>query len=466
MQKKAEKVFEFFREIAKIPHGSFNETAIGDYLLKFAEDRNLEASRDAGGNVYIKKAATRDREEPIILQGHMDMVCVKEDGVEFDFEKDALNLYEEDGFLKARGTTLGADNGIAVAMILAILDDDSIMHTGIEAIITTREEVGLLGAAAVEGDRVSAKTLINIDSEEENIFTVSCCGGVRQMIELPITKKANPYDKTFKIVVSGLKGGHSGMEIGNQRANAIKLMGRVLNGLNDYALVKVDGGEAMNAIAKYVEAEVATNEDITSVIADFDAMFKKEYQVTDAGTTVSVEAIENAKEVLNEGCTLANVIMALPHGVQKYNDSIDGLVQTSTNVGVIKTEDDQIIITDSHRSSIESEKHALVHSLEAIAALAGGTSKTHGDYVGWEYAENSRIRDHFIDVHKKQYGKEPEIMAIHAGLECGILQQQIGTLDMISIGPEMFDVHTPKERLNIASTERTYELLLTALATF
>ncbi len=461
-----EKVFDFFKKLTEIPHCSFKEEKIGDYLLGFAKERGLEAYRDKGNNVYIKKPSTNGKKEsPVILQGHMDMVCVKEKGFDFDFEKDALQLFTEDGFLKAKGTSLGADNGIAVAMILAILDSDEVKHPGIEAIITTREEVGLLGAAEVEGERFEGKTLINIDSEEEGIFTVSCCGGVRHLIEIPIVFEKNSYKKAYKISVTGLKGGHSGMEINKQRANGIKIIARTLLKLDDYSLVKISGGEAMNAIAKDIDAVITTDKDITSKIAELEQEFKNEFQFTDENLKLSCKEVEIPESVITKESALkaVDLILALPFGVQRMSDTIEGLVETSTNLGVIETTGEYITLENSHRSSVETEKQELIDITDSICRLAGANSSTHGNYPGWEYVDNSVIRDLFVEEYKKQYKKDPVIGAIHAGLECGILQKQIGKLDMISIGPDMFDVHTPNEKLDIESTHRTFELLLNVL---
>ncbi len=462
------RVMHFFEEISKVPHCSFKEEKIGDYLLNFAKERNLEAYRDNGGNVYIRKSSTNGKDNPIILQGHMDMVCVKEEGIVFDFDKDPLNLYIEDGFLKARGTTLGADNGIAVAMILAILDDDSIKHPGIEALITTREEVGLLGAAEVEGNWFKSKTLLNIDSEDEGMITVSCCGGVRQFINIPIDFEANKHEKAFNIGVRNLKGGHSGMEIDKQRANGIKVIGRTLNALENTVLVSINGGEAMNAIAKDVDTIIATDRDIRPEISKIEEVFKNEFQYTDENLKLVVSELDKPEQTIKKAISesIISLLVALPFGVMKMSDSIEGLVQTSTNLGVIHTEKDHISIDNSHRSSVESEKHELVQITNAVAKIANGSTNTQGDYPGWEYAKESKLREIFMEEYKKMYGKDAEIEAIHAGVECGILQRQIGKLDMISIGPDMYDVHTPQEKLDIESTYRTYELILRVLEVF
>ncbi len=462
----SELVFKYFREIAAIPHASFNEKAIGDYLLKFASDRNLENKRDEYGNVYIRKAATGAKSEPIILQGHMDMVAAKEEGFDFNFDTDALQLYEEDGFLHAKGTTLGADNGIAVAMILALLDDESVVHSGIEAVITVQEEVGLLGAAKVEGDWFKGKTLINIDSEEEGIFTVSCCGGVRQVLKLDINKVENKAKKAYKITLEGLLGGHSGMEIDKGRANALQLIARIVNALDGCFLAEMAGGVAMNAIAKDAYAIVTTDKDISATIEQLSADFKSEFSLTDAALNIKVETVDAPSQVLSADVAdrLVKLLLTLPCGVITMSPAIKGLVQTSSNLGVLRIENNQFVVETSHRSSVASEKSLLMIKTKMIADMLGAEYGSQGDYPAWEYRADSEIREIFKQKYHEQSGKEAEIAAIHAGLECGILQEQIGKLDMISIGPNIYDVHTPNEKLDIESSKRTYQLLLNVLA--
>ncbi len=461
----SELVFKFFREIAAIPHASFNEKEIGDYLLNFAEERGFENYRDKSGNVYIRKASNSGKDLPIILQGHMDMVAAKEEGFDFNFDTDPLQLYEEDGFLHAKGTTLGADNGIAVAMILAILDDDSVKHTGIEAIITVQEEVGLLGANTVEGDWFKGKTLINIDSEEEGIFTVSCCGGVRQEMKLAINKVKPQAKKAYKIHLEGLLGGHSGMEIDKQRANALKLIARIAYALKPAEIAEIKGGVAMNAIAKDASMVVVTDEDITAKIEQLSAEFKGEFDMTDPDLAIKVTEVSLPSEVLAAELAdnLITLLLNLPCGVIRMSPAIEGLVQTSSNLGVLREEDGKLVVETSHRSSVASEKTLLVIESENLSKLVGAEHSSHGDYPAWEYNPESEIREVFKQKYKEQSGKEAEVSAIHAGLECGILQEQIGKLDMISIGPNIYDVHTPNEKLDIESSKSTYELLLSVL---
>ncbi len=458
-------VMKYFKKIAEIPHASFHEEAIGSYLLEFAKEHNLEAKRDDAGNVYIRKPATSNKELPIILQGHMDMVAAKEENVDFNFDTDSLILYEEDGFLHAKGTTLGADNGIAVAMILAILDDDSIQHSGIEAIITVQEEVGLLGAGKVDGSWFKGKTLINIDSEEEGIFTVSCCGGVRQVINLDIDSTDNQASKAYKISLEGLLGGHSGMEINKQRANALQLMARIAHRLQPCSIAEISGGVAMNAIAKDASMIITTDNDIQAKIAELEAEFKGEFGITDPQLAIKSEAVETPKKVFSKQTSenLISLLLNLPCGVIRMNPSLTTHVQTSSNIGVLRQEDNQLVIETSHRSTSSSEKNLLITKTATLCQALGATQSSHGDYPAWEYNPESNIRELFKQKYKEQSGKEAVIDAIHAGLECGILQEQIGELDMISIGPNIYDVHTPNEKLDLASTERTYQLLLSVL---
>ncbi len=463
-------VFKYFEEITKVPHCSYKEEKISQYLLDFAKERNLEAFRDEKHNVLIKMPATNNKkdQDAVILQGHMDMVCVKKADFEFDFDNDPLPLLVDGDRLRTKGTSLGADNGIAVAMILAILDDPSIEHPPIEALFTTLEEVGLIGASNVNGSLFSAKTLINIDSEEEGIFTVSCCGGLRHIVKLPINYISNHYDSTYKISISGLVGGHSGMEINKQRANAIKLMGRLLNNITiPFRVVSINGGEAMNAIAKFVDVEIATNKDVKvqDELIRMQELFRKEFSETDKDITITMEQVDNKDECFDEESTekMINLILVMPYGVIRYSDTIENLPETSTNLGVITTDNDHVTYEFNHRSSKASSKSALKESIEALARLAGAATIREAEYTAWEYEKESKIRELFIKKYKEMFNKEPEVGAVHAGLECGILQERIGKLDMISFGPDMSDVHTPMESLSISSVERMYKFLLEIL---
>lgn len=476
---KPEKVFHFFEEICSIPHGSYDTKRISDYLKKFAEDRNLTCYQDDDNNIIIIKEATAGYEnaDPIILQGHMDMVCEKTPESSIDFSKDGLDIYVDGDWVKAHGTTLGGDNGIAVAMSLAILDSDEYEHPRLEVIATVDEEVGLLGAASLDVSRLTAKKFINIDSEEEGIFTVSCAGGVTVENKLPITMKDSQGRKAT-LKVSGLLGGHSGIEIDKERANANILLGRALHHLRekyDFFLVSVDGGSKDNAITKQAEAELvfvdATKQhsyEAVSAISDFAAVVCHEYKATDPDIKVEL-AIEGEDssdvKTFDEDSTerIINYLILTPYGVQNMSKEIEGLVETSLNLGILKTTDKEVSATYAVRSSSDSRRDMMVEKLRVLARFLGGSTELSGAYPGWEYMADSALREKAVEVFKRVYGHEPKIEAIHAGLECGLFAGKIPGLDCISIGPDMTGVHTPDEQLSISSTERTFNFLVELL---
>lgn len=461
------KVLHFFDEITKIPRCSGAEKAISDYLVAFAKERGLSVHQDRTLNIIMKKPASagRENEPAVILQGHMDMVCVAEEGLDFDFAAQPIETYQDGDFIKAKGTTLGADNGIAVAMILAIFDDKSLSHPPLEALITTDEEVGLLGAAAVDGKLFEGRTLINIDSEEEGVFLSSCAGGARNVLTLPVEVKDNVKKKCYEVSISGLLGGHSGMEIHKERANAIKLLGRLLERLGSIRLVSIEGGEKMNAIASTAKAVITTNENIQSEVERSQQIFRNEFSASDPGITIQFREIELPAKAMSQDATEKVIAMlyVIPHGVLNMSMDMPGLVETSTNLGTIRTEKDKVIFESSHRSSVESEKIMVLRRFEKIAYLAGGRSDISGNYPGWQFEPESKIRETFLESYKELFGEEAKVEAIHAGLECGILQERIGKMDMVSFGPNMYDVHTPKERVSMSSVERSYKLLLHVL---
>lgn len=461
------KVFDFFVELTKIPHCSGQEKQISDYLVQFAKDRNLEVIQDEANNVIIKKPGSAGYEDhdPVILQGHMDMVCVKTDELEFDFDTMPLPIHIEGDWLKTKGTTLGADNGIAVAMAMAILDDNTLKHPPLEVLITTDEEVGLLGAAAVKGEYFKGRTLINMDSEEEGIYLTGCAGGARNIIELPVKFEENTFDRAFKVRVHGLAGGHSGIEINKNRANANKLIGRLLNSLGMIRLVSLSGGEKMNAIAKQAFATFVTNGDISLKVQEMEKVFQNEYASSDPSIKIDFEAVEKPEFMMEKESSkkALALLIIIPHGVQAMSQFIPELVETSTNLGVVETDGNVIKFESAHRSSLESKKQALIKKFAMLAELFEARPVVQGDYPGWEYKPESKIRDLFVKKYEEITGKKAETTAIHAGVECGILQRNIGELDMISFGPNMHDVHTPFERLSVSSTKKTYELLLGVL---
>lgn len=461
------KVLQYFEEMTTIPHCSGNEATYSNYLVNFAKEHGLEVHQDDHYNVIIKKPGTKGKEDlaPVIIQGHMDMVCVKEDDLEFDFDTMALPIYVDGDFLKSKGTTLGGDNGIAVAMALAILDSDELEHPPLEVLITTEEEVGLLGAAALQGEHLQGETLINLDSEEEGVFLASCCGGVRNFIDIPVEYQDNPHKHSYKLRIFGLKGGHSGMEINTHRASANKLLARVLLQL-EVEVGYLEGGEKMNSIAKQAIAHVSSASDLTEHLQELEETFKKEYAGTDDAIEISVEALDSLEKVFTEESKkrVLAALQVVPQGVQAMSQHMEGLVETSSNFGVLSTTEEAVRIESSHRSSVESKKQDLVKLFEAIATLSGGKTHTQGDYPGWEFVPESAIRDLFVEVYEELSGEQAKVEAIHAGLECGVIQDCIGRdLDMVSLGPNMAEVHTPNERLSLSSVKRTYDLVVEVL---
>lgn len=464
---KENKVLDFFVELSKIPHCSGEEKQISDYLVHFAQKRNLRVVQDKANNVIIWKPASPGNEDkqPIILQGHMDMVCVKLDELDFDFSTQPLPIVIDGDTLRTEGTTLGADNGIAVAMMMAILDDETLVHPPLEILITTDEEVGLLGAASIDGSLFKGRTLINLDSEEEGIYLTGCAGGVRNVIELPVEYTEAQKTKAFEIRIHGLAGGHSGIEIDKNRANANRLLGRVLSALGDIEVADVRGGEKMNAIAKQSYATILAESDVANPVRELEQMLQNEHSVSDPELALTIREIDVPERVftaesLQKVLALMNLV---PQGVQAMSQHIAGFVETSTNFGVLTTDETKVTFESAHRSSLESKKQLLVKQFEFLATAFGGTATTQGDYPGWAYNPKSTIRDLFMETYQEVTGNTATAMAIHAGVECGILQDKIGQLDMISLGPNMADVHTPLERLSISSTHNTYQLLLRVL---
>lgn len=456
---KPQSVFKYFEEISKIPHGSGNTKAISDYCVEFAKKHNLEYVQDELNNVIIKKSASKGYENKptVILQGHLDMVCEKTPGSSFNFETDPLELYVDGDFLKAKNTTLGGDDGIAVAFILSILESNTLSHPAIEALFTIDEETGMYGAIGLDGGLLKGKTLINIDMEEEGVLTVGCAGGARADITIPIEYETLKGE-FYKITVDGLKGGHSGVEIDKGRLNANMVLGQILNELSDVSIAEIFGGLKDNAIPRTAYAVVNSKTDITSFAESFT---KKHTVETDNGLTVKIEKINFNGKCFNYTAT-SNIISFLnkaPNGIIAFSKDIEGLVQTSLNLGVLKTNENNVGFSFAVRSSKESEKLELLNQLKSVTALCGGSINTHSFYPAWEYRENSPLRDIMKNVYLKMFGKNPEVTVIHAGLECGILGEKIENLDAVSFGPNVFDVHTTEEHLSISSTERSYKYL-------
>lgn len=469
------RVLHYFEELCAIPHGSGNTKAISDYCVRFAEERDLQYRQDESNNVIIIKEATEGYETApaVILQGHLDMVCEKEPGCDRDMTKEGIRLATDGEWIWAEGTTLGGDNGIAVAMALALLDSDDLPHPRMEVVLTVDEEIGLLGAAALQTDMLQARYMINADSENEGILTISCAGGIRANCHIPVERELT-CGRLCRVHIKGLTGGHSGIKIIDGGANANVLMGRLLYGLSrEMALriVTLSGGMADNAIAASCEAQLLVPEEeaqrLCGIVTSYAEVFCTEYSMTDPDLTVET-AVEFSDEV--EALTLAatarvtSALMILPNGVQTMSHHIPGLVQTSLNMGVLRLQEEQAVISFSVRSSVATEKAMLCNRIDCLSVALGGETDFAGDYPGWEYKPDSKLRELVAAVYEDQTGKKAVIEAIHAGLECGIFAGKLPGLDCVSIGPDMEHIHSPQERLNVASTERTWKLICEVLA--
>ncbi len=445
-----ERVLHYFEEICAIPHGSGDTDRISDYCVSVAQNLGLDVSKDALNNVIIKKPASKGYEshEPVIIQGHLDMVCEKDADCDLDFSTDGLRLGVDGDWIYAKGTTLGGDDGIAVAMALAVLEDETLPHPPIEAVFTTDEETGMYGAEGIDVSGLNGKLLLNIDSECEGILTVSCAGGARAEIQIPLSTTPNTLP-CKRIVFRGLQGGHSGVEIDKGRINADVLMGQFFKELpDDCRIVDAFGGTKDNAIPSRAEGIVATPWDLSQIAAEFAEQHRPD---TDPGLIIEISDAETATICYDEASTrrIGEFLTTVPNGIQAMSKNIDGLVQTSLNLGQLRCDNHTLTATFSVRSSVGAEKKELLKKLEVLAAKFGGSFDSHGDYPAWEYKEDSILRDTMIRVYREQYGKEPVVEAIHAGLECGFFCDKIPGLDAVSFGPDMRDIHTPRERLNI-----------------
>ncbi len=466
-------VFHYFEEICNIPHGSGNIEKISDYLVNFAKERNLFYIQDELKNVIIIKEASKGFEgaEPVIIQGHMDMVAVKTPESKLDMEKEPLQLAIDGDYVYARETSLGGDDGIAVAYALALLDSEKIEHPRLEIVLTVDEETGMEGARGIDLSMLKGHRLLNLDSEEEGIFLTSCAGGARVNCELPL-KWEEAEGTLYEVSIRGLLGGHSGAEIHKERGNSNSLSGRLLTECADgteYRIVGIEGGLADNAIPRETKAEVLVlkNEDVFEEnIRIFEEKLKKELESKDPGVQIFTEKKEHAKRKgFSKECShkAASLLFMLPNGVQAMSMDVAGLVETSLNMGIVETKKETFRIEFSVRSSIESAKEALIKKMEVITGLCGGSCKVSGSYPGWAYRKNSPLREMMIRVYREMYKKEPEIQAIHAGLECGLLAEKIPDLDCVSLGPDMKDIHTTEEKLSISSVKRVWEYCIEVL---
>ena len=469
---KPERVFYYFKQISDVPRGSGNCRGIALYCRNFAINHNLKYVKDDADNVVIFKDGTPGYEnsEPVILQGHTDMVCQKTDAAATDFINRGVELFVDGDFLKAKETTLGADNGIAVAMILAILESDTIPHPPIEAVFTSDEEIGLIGAGKLDKSILTAKKMINIDSEEDDTVTVSCAGGCHFLAKAPVEYQEMKGTKII-LALEGLKGGHSGIEINNNRVNADTLAGRVLNHLKkscDFGIINIFGGDKDNAIPNKCVIELCV-EDADAFIKtaeEYLNIIKVEIADRENGFKFSFEKGEASDYMVLSDETKIKLIFALtcvPNGVLEMSADIQGLVQTSLNLGILKIENDVLSFHFGLRSNKKSGLAFLVEKLTAFFESVDFQNSTNGHYPPWEYKEASQLRELYKEVYSDYFGKAPKVEAIHAGLECGVFADAIDGIDCISIGPSLFDVHTANEKLSISSTENVFNILLNIL---
>ncbi|WP_035789644.1 aminoacyl-histidine dipeptidase [Butyrivibrio sp. XBB1001] len=469
-------VFTRFEELCNIPHGSGNLQQISDHIVSFARERGLEVTQDNELNVIIKAPGTAGYEdkEPVILQGHMDMVAVKNDDCDIDMKTEGLRVTTDGEYVWAEGTSLGGDDGIAVAYCLALLDSKDIPHPPLEVVITTNEETGMYGAAAIDLSGLKGKKMINIDNEEEGVFITSCAGGARVYSKVTMAKES-VTGALCKASILGLLGGHSGEMIKCGRGNANIIAGRLLNNLSKAIkvnLVSIGGGVADNAIPGTASLEfVVANDKVDearNIVNNTLAELKGELEGKDDNINISFDKISENEAVDAFSATstesLAKMISIMPDGVQAMSAMVEGLVETSLNLGIIKTEGNLVTLEQSVRSSVESSKNVLIGKLLTIGELFGAEVTVSGQYPGWKYRQHSELRDHMVSVYEKMYGKKPLLQAIHAGLECGILSEKIDDLDCISIGPDMQDIHSASEKLSVKSAANVWEYLKAVLA--
>jgi len=466
-----DKVFYYFEEISGIPRGSGNEKEISDFLYKWAAERKLDVVQDEALNILIKKPGSAGYENAptVVLQGHMDMVCEKDMAVAaaHDFLKDPPKLRVDGDYVYASGTTLGADNGIAVAYAMALLDSEDIPHPPLEVLITTDEEVGMTGAESFDTKQLKGRIMINLDEEYEGKFTAGCAGGGTVKLMIPVVRTAPRFNNFYRLAVKGLRGGHSGDDIDKERGNAIKLLGRILYDLKDYIEISsIAGGAKSNSIPRESQAilSVGGETDLMGCINKWRAVFKNEFAFSDPDIVITVDKVNQAAEVYDER-TKANLIASinlLPDGPLRRSTELD-MVIYSGNLGVISSDNDAITLTCAPRSSTQSMLGQFVDNARLLSEALGIKLETSSFYPGWEYRKESGIRDLCLETYEALYGIKGEVIIIHAGLECGLFVKKIPDLDAISIGPDLYDIHTPNEHMSISSVQRTFDFLCKVL---
>lgn len=461
-----QKVFEYFEDICAIPHGSGNTKQISDYCVDFAKYHNLYYYQDEKNNVIIKKPASDGYENcpAVIIQGHLDMVCEKDADCQIDFFKDGLDIYVDGDFISARGTTLGGDDGIAVAMALSVLADDSLSHPQLEVLFTVDEETGMYGAEFLDADRLEGKMLLNIDSEEEGVLTSGCAGGARVDIKMPLCAQVFT-GQGFKITLYDFLGGHSGTEIAKSIYNPNIIMGELLREINgEWHIVEFSGGLKDNAIPVTSECTIICEKEgllgaVQKICDKYKIGTDNDFKIKYDSVNLQNATIYSFESSKGAACLLGD----LPNGVQEMSPYIDGLVQTSLNLGVLKIEDAKLCLTYAVRSSVADSKLRLIEKLEKTATGYGCEFLQFGHYPAWEYKDDSALREKMILVYERLFGKKPAVDVIHAGLECGLFCEKIKELDAVSFGPDLYDIHTTKERMSISSVLRTYRFLCEVL---
>ena len=470
-----ERVFYYFEKLTEIPHGSRNTKQISDYLVSFAKEHELKYYQDESNNVIIVKEATAGYEnaDTIIIQGHMDMVCEKENGCNIDFTKDSLDIFIDGDFVKAKGTTLGGDDGIAVAYALAILESKEIAHPKLEVIITVDEEIGMLGAADIDLSMITGHKMLNIDSEEEGHFLTGCAGGMSLHSNIPVQRTLQKGQK-FNLKITGLEGGHSGAEIDKEHGNANIIMGRVLKGIFDrtpFGIISLAGGLKDNAIPRECISDILVPAEKVGAVKEYvnemDGILKNEFMSSDPAVTVVLTEEGEAEEQILDFGSVNRVIFYLrtvPNGIQNMSQVMHGLVETSLNLGIMELFEDHLHTVSSVRSSVGTRKTELCERVDTVVEMVGGETEIEGAYPAWEYRKDSELRMQIAKVYEELYHTEPVFETIHAGLECGLLSQKIKDLDCVAFGPDIFDIHTTEEHLSISSTKRMYEYILNVIA--
>ncbi len=460
---KDKRMWKIFEEISRIPRESGNEKAIGDFLLSWAEENGFRAERDETGNVFIYAKATEGYENvaPLALQGHMDMVCVKTPESTHDFTKDPIEIVYDGKTVRAKDTSLGADNGIAIAMALSLISDPKSQHGPIEIMITVSEETGLTGAFNFDTSKISAKRLINLDSEEEGIIYIGCAGGVDLESGITFKREANPYRKGYRIEVKGLLGGHSGGDIGKERGNAIKILARTLKSLGKFGLSEISGGTKRNVIPSSAYAVISTDSRIEKKIEKAEKEIQGELRNCDPGLIITLEMVENPKTIIpsKKRKKIVDALFTAPSGVKTMSSTIKGIVETSNNLAIVETKENSLVVVNSIRSNIGSAKENHKEVLKAIYSSFGFKNEESDGYPEWQPNPDSPLLKEVEKIYKDITGKKPKVTAIHAGLECGIINKRLNGMDSLSIGPDLFDVHSVNEHIIADSAERVNNLL-------